>query len=147
MRSKLLVLLGATMLMLPVLSTAADEERSYTEGSVLDVTSVRTKPGMFDAYMHYLSSTFKPMMEDQKKAGLVLSYAVYAGSPKTPHEPDLYLVVEYKNMAALDDLNAKTDPITKKYFATLSASNKATADRESIREILGDELIRELKLK
>jgi len=147
MKTKLLGLVGVALLMVPILSIAADDEYSYTEGSVLDVTSVKTKPGMFDTYMQFLRSTFKPMMEEQKKAGIVLSYAVYAGSPRTPKDPDLYLVVEYKNMAALDDLNAKTDPIGKKYFATLSASNKAAADRESVREILGDELIRELKLK
>ena len=147
MKTKLLGLVGVALLMVPILSIAAEDEYSYTEGSVLDVTSVRTKPGMFDTYMQWLRSNFKPMMEEQKKAGIVLSYAIYAGSPRTPKDPDLYLVVEYKNMAALDDLNAKTDPISKKYFATLGAANKAAADRESIREILGDELIRELKLK
>jgi hypothetical protein len=147
MKTRLLGLLGSALLLVPVMSVAADEERSYTEGSVLDVTSVRTKPGMFDAYVQWLDSTFKPMMEEQKKAGVILSFAVYSGSPKAPSEPDLYLVIEYKNMAALDDLNAKTDPISKKFYASLSAANKAMADRESIREILGDELIRELKLK
>ena len=147
MKTKVLGLLGAMLLALPFASVAADDGYSYTEGSVMDVTSVRTKPGMFDTYMDFLRTTFKPMMEEQKKAGIVLSYAVYAGSPRNPSEPDLYLVVEYKNMAALDDLNAKTDPISKKYYASLAASNKAAADRESVRQILGDELIRELKLK
>ncbi len=147
MKTKLLGALGALLLALPFASIAADDDYSYTEGSVIDVTSVRTKPGMFDTYMKFLSTSFKPMMEEQKKAGLILSYAVYAGSPRSPNDPDLYLVVEYKNMAALDDLNAKTDPISKKYFASLAAANKAAADRESVRQILGDELMRELKLK
>ena len=147
MKTRLLGFLGATLLMMPMMSLAADDEYSYTEGSVLDITSVRTRPGMFDAYLQFLRSTYKPMMEEQKKAGIILDYGVYSGSPKTPNEPDLYLVVVYKNMAALDDLNAKTDPISKKYWATLAAADKATADRESIRQILGDELIRELKLK
>lgn len=147
MKTRLLGALGAMLLALPFASIAADDGYSYTEGSVLNVTSVRTKPGMFDSYMEFLSKTYKPMMEEQKKAGVILSYAVYAGSPKSPSEPDLYLVVEYKNMAALDDLNAKTDPISKKYFASLAAANKAAADRESVRQILGQEQMRELKLK
>ena len=147
MKIKLLGALGAMLLALPFASVAADDGYAYTEGSVIDVTSVRTKPGMFDTYMEFLRSTFKPMMEEQKKAGIVLSYNVYAGSPRSPSDADLYLVVEYKNMAALDDLNAKTDPISKKYYASLAASNKAAADRESVRHILGDELMRELKLK
>ena len=147
MKIKLLGALGAMLFALPFASVAADDGYAYTEGSVIDVTSVRTKPGMFDTYMEFLRSTFKPMMEEQKKAGIVLSYNVYAGSPRSPSDADLYLVVEYKNMAALDDLNAKTDPISKKYYASLAASNKAAADRESVRTILGDELMRELKLK
>jgi hypothetical protein len=147
MKTRLLGLLGALLLTTPFASVAADDGYAYTEGSVIDVTSVRTKPGMFDTYMEFLRTTFKPMMEEQKKAGVVLSYSVYAGSPRTPNDPDVYLVVEYKNMAALDDLAAKTDPISKKYFATLASANKAAADRESVRQILGDELMRELKLK
>jgi len=147
MKTRLLGVLGAMLLALPLAGVAADDGYAYTEGSVLDITSVRTKPGMFDTYMEFLRTTFKPMMEEQKKAGIVLSYAVYAGSPRTPNDPDLYLVVEYKNMAALDDLNAKTDPISKKYYASLASANKAAADRESVRQILGDELVRELKLK
>ena len=147
MKTRLLAVLGIALFAAPVVSIAADDGYAYTEGSVLDVTSVRTKPGMFNAYLQFLSTTYKPMMEEQKKAGVILSYAVYGASPKSPNEPDLFLVVEYKNMAALDDLNAKTDPISKKYWATMAASDKAAADRESIRQILGDELIRELKLK
>ena len=147
MKIRLLGVLGAMLLALPFASVAADDGRSYTEGSVSNVTSVRTKPGMFDTYMEFLSKTFKPMMEEQKKAGIVISYAVYAGSPRTPADPDLYLVVEYKNMAALDDLTAKTDPISKKYYATLAVGNKAAADRESVRQILGTELIRQLMVK
>ncbi|MGH8313587.1 MAG: hypothetical protein ACRETU_00365 [Steroidobacterales bacterium] len=147
MKIRLLGALGAMLLALPFASVAADDGYAYTEGSVIDVTSVRTKPGMFDTYMEFLRTTFKPMMEEQKKAGIVLSYSVYAGSPHHPSDPDLYLVVEYKNMAALDDLNAKTDPISKKYYASLATANKAAADRESVREILGDELMRELMIK
>ena len=147
MKTRLLGALGAMLLALPFASVAADDGYAYTEGSVVNVTSVRTQPGMFDTYMEFLRSTFKPMMEEQKKAGIVLSYSVYAGSPRTPSDPDLYLVVEYKNMAALDDLNAKTDPISKKYYASLATANKAAADRESVRHILGNELMRELKLK
>jgi L-rhamnose mutarotase len=147
MKKTLYGLIGAAMLLVPVMTTAADDERSYTEGTVLDVSAVRTKPGMFDTYLKWLSTTYKPMMEEQKKAGIILNYAVYAGSPRTPSDPDLYLVTEYKNMAALDDLDAKIDPISRKYWATMAAADKAAADRESIRQILGDELLRELKLK
>ena len=39
-----------------------------------------------------------------------MSWAVYTVVPQGPHDPDLYLITTYKNMAALDGLNEKTDP-------------------------------------
>jgi hypothetical protein len=126
-------------------ATAAD--RPYTEGSVSDVTSVRTQPGMFDEYLAWLAGPYKREMEAQKAAGVILDYAVYQTTPRGPNDPDLYLVTVYKNMAALDGLNAKTDPIYEKLEGSPAEQNKAFAARSKLRTILGDEYIRALKLK
>jgi hypothetical protein len=67
--------------------------------------------------------------------------------PRSPQDPDLYLTVTYKNMAALDGLDDREEPLTKKIWATRDASAKAAVDRESLREILGTQLIRRLDLK
>lgn len=125
----------------------ADDAKSYSDGPVSEVTSIRTKPGMFDAYMKWLDTTGKQLRDDEKKAGLIVDYAVYAVMPRSPHDPDLYLVVTYKNMAALDGLDDRVEPIMKKIWASRDAAAKADADRESLREILGSELIRRLDLK
>jgi hypothetical protein len=146
MKLRVTGLLAAALMLLPTLSSAADE-RPYTEGNVIEVTSVRTKPGMFDAYMKYISTTLKQISEEQKKAGIILEYNVYAVTPQKPGDPDLYLVTVYKNMAALDNLEERTEAIQRKVWASRDLANKATADRESLREILGVELMRELVLK
>jgi hypothetical protein len=57
------------------------------------------------------------------------------------------MVITYKNMAALDGLDDRFEPIRKKMWATRDAAAKADIDRESMREILGTELIRRLDLK
>jgi hypothetical protein len=128
-------------------SALADDSKSYTEGTVTTVTSIRTKPGMFDAYMKWLDTTGKQLREDEKKTGVILEYSVYSVMPRSPHDPDLYLTVTYKNMAALDGLDDREEPLTKKIWATRDASAKAAVDRESLREILGTQLIRRLDLK
>jgi hypothetical protein len=87
------------------------------------------------------------MMEAQKSAGLIVDYAVYATTPSSPHDPDLYLVTVYKNMAALDGLSEKTDPIMPKVFGDMSQRSAATISRGKMRTTVGSELIRELKLK
>ncbi len=63
-------------------STAA----TYREGPVTNVSYIRIKPGMFDKYMKYLATDYKRNMEAQKKAGIILDYAVYS-SPQT-HDGD-----------------------------------------------------------
>jgi len=148
MKLRFVVALAVTALSMSVISSAlADDSKSYTEGQVTDVSSIRTKPGMFDAYMKWLDTTFKQLMEEEKKAGIIVDYAVYGASPRSPHDPDLYLVITFKNMAALDGLDDRLEPIERKVWATRDAANKADADRENMREVLGTQLIRRLNLK
>jgi hypothetical protein len=125
----------------------ADDSKSYTEGPVSEVTSIRTKPGMFDAYMKWMDTTGKQLREDEKKAGLIVDYAVYATRPRSPGDPDIYVVITYKNLAAMDGFEDRVEPITKKIWSTRDAANKAAVDRESLREILGSQIIRQLNLK
>jgi len=140
--------LGAFVCLISIMAVnAIAADRPYTEGSVLNVVSVRTEPGMFEEYMKYLSGPYKQTMEEQKKAGIILDYAIYAADPRGPHDPDLYLITVYKNMAALDDLNAKTDPIAEKIVGTLDQQSSANVARGKLRTILGNEYVRQLTLK
>jgi hypothetical protein len=130
-----------------VSSARADDSKPYVEGTVTSVTAIRTKPGMFNAYMKWLDTAGKQIRDDEKKAGIILDYAVYSVEPRSPQDPDVYLTITYKNMAALDGLDDRVEPLTKKLWATRDASDKAAADRVSLRDILGTQLIRKLDLK
>jgi len=148
MKLRFLATLAVAALSMTATSTIlADDAKSYTEGTVVAVTAIRTKPGMFDAYMKWLDTTGKQLRDEQKKAGIILDYAIYSATPRSPQDPDLYMTITYKNMAALDGLDDRVEPIMKKFFASRDASNKAAADRESLREILSTQLIRKLDLK
>jgi hypothetical protein len=148
MKLRLLTAFAMTALSIGAISPVlADDSKSYTDGPVKEVTAIRTKPGMFDTYLKWLDTTGKQLREEEKKAGLILDFEVYAAMPRSPHDPDLYMVVTYKNMAALDGLDDRFEPIRKKLWATRDAAAKADIDRESMREILGTELIRRLDLK
>lgn len=148
MKLQYIAMLAATALSMgAVAPVLADDAKSYTEGPVSEVTSIRTKPGMFDAYMKWLDTTGKQIREDEKKAGIITEYAVFTVQPRSPQDPNLYLVITYKNMAALDGLEDRVEPLQKKIWSTRDAGAKASADRESMREILGTQLIRRLDLK
>ncbi|MGO4377584.1 hypothetical protein [Pseudoduganella sp. RAF53_2] len=136
--------IAAIVLGLAVCTTAvAQEKRIYKEGTVTSVSFIRTKPGHFDDYMKFLLGPYKAVMEAQKKAGLVVDHRIYAANPKNPHEPDVILTVTYANMAALDRSD-EADAVSSKVAGSFEAQDKAYADREAIREVLGSELIREL---
>jgi hypothetical protein len=126
---------------------AVADDHSFTEGPVVNVASVRTEPGKFDEYMKFLATTWKAGQEAAKKSGDVISYRVVSVEPRTENDPDLYLVVTYKNWATLDNATAKSDAIAKQIEGSVDASNKGTADRGKIRRLLGSFTGQELNLK
>jgi hypothetical protein len=125
----------------------ADEPRAYKEGPVSLITFIKIKPGQFDNYMKYLDAQYKPLMEEFIKNKVILGYKIYQSQAHTPQEADLVLGVTYANMAALDNLNDRTDAITEKFLGDRAKRNQKAADRESMREVLGTQTIRELTLK
>ena len=136
------------LLLLSIVGMAGAQERRYSEGPVLAVTSVKVMDGQFENYMKFLDGTYKASMDAAKKAGLILDYSVYNASPRTPNDADLYLVVSYPNMAMLDGMDEKMDPIQASVTKmNLAQRDEASGKRTTMRTILGTELIRELKLK
>jgi hypothetical protein len=133
---------------LAVTSVAAlADDHAYTEGSVVNVAAIRTEYGKFDDYMKYLDTTWKAEQEAAKKAGNIVSYRVITVEPRGENDPDIYLVTNYKNWAALDDATAKNDAIAKQVEGSLAASNQGAVDRGKIRRVLGSWTGQELVLK
>jgi hypothetical protein len=142
--SRWLMLAG---LLFGVTAAWAEEEMVYSEGPVILVSSIRTKYGMFDEYMKFLDGTYKRLMEEEKKAGLVVDYGVYQAFPHNPHEPDIFLTITFKNWAAFDGLTEKVNAIEAKLYGSMESSNKAAVDRDKVREVLGSQVIQKLQLK
>jgi hypothetical protein len=147
MRTRALGALAGLLLSFFAVGGAVAADRPYTEGAVSEISSIRTEPGKFDDYMAWLAGPYKQIMEAEKAAGLILDYAVYATTPRSPSDPDLYLVTVYKNLAALDDLATKSDAIAEKIEGSLAEQNKAYIERGKMRTVLGSQLIREAVLK
>lgn len=121
--------------------------RDYNDGPVVNVSAIRTVDGHFDDYMHWLATAWKKQEEAGKKAGLIIDYHVYTAEPRSPNDPDIYLVVTYKNWAALDGLGAKFDAVSEQLEGSLDKADQAQAARGKIRTILGSETIQEAALK
>ena len=143
-----LPVLTSLVLVLGFTQPAQAQNRPYTERPVTNVSYIRIKPGMFDKYMKWLSTDWKRNLEAQKKEGIILDYAVYT-SPQTREDDwNMVLMVTYKNMAALDGLRDRSEPIaTRTLGRTPEQLAEGTAERETLRDQLGNRLLRQLILK
>ncbi len=139
--------LGALIALVATTGTTVAEDRPYAEGTVSVVTSIRTEPGQNETYMKYLATTYKQLMEEQKKAGIIVDWSVFTARPRTPDGPNLYLVTTYKNLAAMDGLQDKTDAIQEKFIGNQEARDAAMVARGKMRSMVGSEVIRKVEFK
>jgi hypothetical protein len=141
-----LSLLGCCSLALAATAALADGAH-FNDGPVVNVAAIRTVDGHFDEYMQWLATTFKKEQETAKKAGLILGYHVYVAEPHGPNDPDIYLVIEYKNWAAFDGLGGKLDALSAQVEGSLDKANQGQSARGKIRTVLGSQTIQEAVLK
>lgn len=127
------------------------DERGYTDGPVTEVAYVRVAYGHFEEYVAWLNSKWKPTMEGAKRAGLIMDYKVCRSSPKSPDQPNIFLMITYKNMAAfagdIGDKVVDLDAVAEKVIGSIEVQNQARVGRNDYRTVLGTELIRELILR
>ena len=127
------------------------EERGYTYGPVTEVAYIRVQYGHFEEYVAWLNSSWKPTMQAAKRAGLIFDYKVCRASPKSPDQPNIFLMITYKDMAAfagdIGDKAVDLDAVAEKVIGSTGVQNKARVGRNEYRTVLGTELIRELILK
>lgn len=135
----------ALLLAVPV--TAQQASRPYVEGAVTDVQYIRVKPGHFDEYMAFLAGPYKQLMEGEKKAGVITSWAVYSSDNRDDDDWNIALTTTYKNFAAMDNLRDRVDPVERQVYGTLEKSSDAMVKRGEMRDIVGHRLIRELIIK
>ncbi|MFZ1989783.1 MAG: hypothetical protein WAW96_08425 [Alphaproteobacteria bacterium] len=143
LRTSAIVLLS----FLGLASIAQADEHAYSLGSVWEISYIETKPGKFDDYMKFLSTTYAKEMDAQKAKGLVTSYKVLTVVDARDREPDIILMVEHPKFAAFDTSLEDQDAMTKAVFGSLPKSNQASVDRESIRTLRGGMLTQEVKIK
>jgi hypothetical protein len=133
------------------LTARAEDPPKYTNGPVTEVDYLLVEYGHFEEYMAWVTSTWVPTMEAAKKAGLIIGYKVFRASPKSPDQPNVYLEITFKNMAAyagdIGDAADAFEAVTEKVICSSACQNEARVHRNEFRKVLGTEVIRELVFK
>ena len=129
------------------LTARAQDVRQYTDGPVTELDYIQVEYGHFEEYIDWLNSTWKPTMEAFKKAGLIIDYKAVRATPKTPDQPNIFLMITFKDGAAALDKGVELEEVAKKVIGSTEVQNKARVGRNQYRKVLGIEYVRELILK
>ncbi len=140
-------ILAAVLVLAVCAGSVQAVELPYTEGTVWNITFIKTVEGMGELYLTELKALMVPILEEAKKEGVILSYRIFSSTAATPDDWDLMMMTEFKNMAALDGIDQKFLDIYERVAGADDDYEKGAAHRNEIRRILGDKLARELILK
>ena len=128
-------------------SSVYSQERVYEQGTVWNITYVRTEPGQFDAYMANLKSLYQPILDEQIKRGLIKSYKIIGAHAGSRKDWDIMLMIESENWATFDTPQEEFDKIIDQVAGDNFDDSSATVDRRKLREILGGKSGQELVFK
>jgi hypothetical protein len=144
---KSLIAGAAMMIAATIVTPAIAQESSYTPGTVWEASRIDVLPGQFENYMDYLATTWKKIQELGKAQGIIVSYHILATKNARAGEPDLILVIEYKDYRT----TAQQEAFRKQVNSMLAQDNRkaatASGERTKMRESLGSTEYQELILK
>ena len=129
--------------------TAAPTPPPTTAGAVSRVTYFDVLPGKTNDFTTFLRTHTIPIMEEQKKQGLIVSYG-YFTKPGTegPGDWDLGVIITYRNYADAIDFNAernsKFNAIGLAHYGTAEARTKANDSLIGMRTVTSSMLVRGL---
>jgi len=139
-----LVLLG--IVAQPLQAQSAD--RVWQEGSVWSISYVETNPGHFNDYIRNLSNVWQKYLEAQKEDGLLISYKMLSVAFPRDGEPNLILLVEYKDWAAFDAGNAEYfEKLAGRLQGSVQQAQQANIDREDLRALRGSIVAQEIAFR
>jgi hypothetical protein len=122
---------AALALMLCAAPTFAQQSPNTTPGTVTRVTLVRIKPGHGDPFWADVRQHLKPVLDEEKRQGLLTDYSVATKSTlDNPDDWNVVLTQTYPNWAALDTFTSRADPITLAHYG--SAANRTAAGNARI---------------
>jgi hypothetical protein len=131
-----------------LLAPALFAQEHYTEGPIWRVQLIRVKPTHMDDYLASLQQSTKPLIDEEKRQGIVVDYKIFLKETKnTPEDWDICVAIEYKNHAAMDGLTARGDSVRDKILGGKAQAQQLAEKRVEIREIISSELLQEIFLK
>lgn len=139
--------IGAALLAATLATPAMAEDMPYTLGTVWEASRIDVLPGQGPDYIQYLATTWKKNMETLKAEGYVVSYRVLSTNHRRGDEPDVILLIEFKDYQTVAQIAARRARMNELTGQTNRSAAAAAAERGKMREELGTTQFQELVLK
>jgi hypothetical protein len=128
-------------------SSQAFSQQYYAANGVMRVTKYRIRPGKTAEFYKWLSNAPR-ILAAEKQAGLVQDFHfIHSTEFIGPDKYDVAVVVQYKDMAALDELTTKAGPVIEKAWGSPEARAAANKLADESMEVVSSELVRNIELK
>ena len=128
-------------------STVAFSQQYFTNGPVIRIVKYRILPGKTADLYKWLSNAPK-ILGAEKQAGLIQDFHfIHSTEFVGPDKYDVAVVITYKDMAALDALGEKAEPVVAKAWGSPEARAAAGKLASESMEVVSSELVRGIDLK
>lgn len=142
MQLALPALLAAAAIAAP--ASAQYVARNYDKGSVILVQEYQIAPGKLNAFMQDYGANQRRSFDVGKQVGGIISYGVATPVTRRPGEPNLYLTITFKDLAAFDRSYARADQTAIAVYGSLEKAAAAAAKRAEYGTIVGSRLLQGL---
>lgn len=148
MKKTLLTILACLLTVAATAQTTTPPPPATTAGNVWRITYIDIAPGKSDEYMTFLRTHIRPILDEQKKQGLILDYKFFS-KPVTdgPGDWDVAQVTVYRSYAEAIDFNAersaKFNAISIGHYGSVEERTKAADLQNGLRTVVSSQLARE----
>ena len=127
---------------------AHSQNPNFDVGPVWRVTYLHLKPGQGEAFWKDFRENLKPVYESLKKENFITDYKVWTNTTGDgPNDWDVAVALVFPNWAALDQADAKGATLVAKHYGSRDAMIEAGKKRNDLREVVMNELAREVMPK
>jgi hypothetical protein len=131
-----------------VVATPALAQRSSADpGNYWEVSDIDVLPGQIENYIDYLNANWKKQQEFAKSKGYILDYHVLSNNYPRDGEPDLYLVVIFKDWPSNAEAKRQQDEFVAMMKADEHKLAAASGERAVMRRSMGSALLQEVVFK
>ena len=129
------------------IAPALAQRSSADPGNYWEVSRIDVLPGQGENYIDYLNKEWRKQQEFAKSKGYILAYHVLSNVHNRDGEPDLYLIVEFKDWPSNAEAKRQQDEFVAMMKQDEHQMSAASGNRAVMRRQMGSSLLQEVIFK